>query len=99
MSKKNPLPIGFSCMGTDFSVIRMPDLMKLSNCMGQTRQSESEILVDASLTGDQMWHTYFHEMVHVILGSLGRQDLNQDEAFVDAVAGLMYQIHKTSIVD
>lgn len=96
MSKKNPLPIGFSCMGIDFNVARMPELMKLSNCMGQTRQTESEVLVDASLTGDQMWHTYYHEIVHVILGSLGRQDLNQDEAFVDAVAGLFYQIQKTS---
>lgn len=96
MSKKNPIPVSFECMGTTFDVVRYPELMKVSNCMGQTRQNESEVLIDSSLTGDQLWHTYYHEIVHVILGSLGRNDLNVDEAFVDAFAGLLYQIQKTS---
>jgi hypothetical protein len=96
MSKKNPIPVSFECMGTTFNVHRYPELIKLSNCMGQTRHNENEVLVDASLTGDQLWHTYYHEIVHVILGSLGRNDLNGDEAFVDAFAGLLYQIQKTS---
>lgn len=96
MSKKNPIPVSFECMGTTFNVHRYPELTKISNCMGQTRHNENEVLVDAALTGDQLWHTYYHEVIHVILGSLGRQDLNQDEAFVDAFAGLLYQIQKTS---
>jgi hypothetical protein len=83
-------------MGTDYQVVRQPELMRLANCMGQTRHNENEILVDATLDGDQLWHTYYHEVVHVLLGSLGRQELDADEAFVDALAGLLYQVIKTA---
>lgn len=93
---KNPLPTSFSCMGTEWNVVRMPGLITLSNCMGQTRHVESEIYIDASLEGDQLYHTYYHELMHVLCNALGRQDLNNDEAFIDLMAGLLYQIDKTS---
>lgn len=97
MKKKlNPIPTAFSCMGTDWTVKRVPDLMKRSNCMGQTNTTECEIVIDDSLTGDQMFHTYYHELMHVVASSIGRQDLNADEAFIDLFAGLLYQINKTS---
>ncbi len=45
-------------------------------------------------------HTFFHELMHAVLTAMGRDKLNQDEAFVDMSSGLLMQAftsarHKT----
>jgi predicted SprT family Zn-dependent metalloprotease len=40
-------------------------------------------------------HTFFHEVSHFMMYLMNRQDLNQDEAFVDVLGGLMAQFVKT----
>ena len=43
-----------------------------------------------------MEHAFFHELVHCILFSLGKNELSEDEAFVDTFAGLLHQAMKTA---
>lgn len=38
-------------------------------------------------TESSMLNTYIHEITHVILDTMGRGDLSQDEAFVSTFAG------------
>ena len=44
-----------------------------------------------------MEHTYFHELVHCILHTIGRTKLSDDEELVDMVAGLFHQAMKTAV--
>jgi len=44
-----------------------------------------------------MEHTYFHELVHCILHTIGRTKLSDDEELVDMVAGLLHQSVKTAV--
>ena len=39
--------------------------------------------------------TLFHEVVHCILGEMGRNDLSDDENFVQSFAVLMHQFFRT----
>jgi hypothetical protein len=41
-------------------------------------------------------HTYFHELVHIILMYMNEDELNNNEKFVDTFAGHLHQILKTS---
>ena len=41
-------------------------------------------------------HTFFHELAHHVLWSMGRDDLSDDEPFVDMVGGLLHQAFKTA---
>ena len=44
--------------------------------------------VDGSIqTESSMLNTYIHECVHAILDTMGRSDLNNDEAFVSTFSG------------
>lgn len=40
-------------------------------------------------------HTFFHELVHAILTTIGKEELNADEGFVDAFGGALDQYFKT----
>lgn len=41
-------------------------------------------------------HTYFHEITHMILDSMGEGELSQNEKFVDTFSGLLHQVITTS---
>lgn len=41
-------------------------------------------------------HTYMHELVHMCLYHTGRNDLNDNEEFVDLLAGLLHQAIDTA---
>lgn len=45
---------------------------------------------------DSMEESLYHEMFHCVLDQIGRQDLNDDETFVQSVAGMLYQFVKTA---
>lgn len=44
-------------------------------------------------------HTLWHEITHAILAHIGREDLNQDEAFVDLLSNAIYQVLTTARPD
>lgn len=40
--------------------------------------------------------SFYHEMVHGILATMGKSDLNDDEDFVEGFANILHQVIKTS---
>ena len=48
------------------------------------------------LEQDQMEQTYFHELTHVILDSIGEPNLSENEIFVDKFSKALYQVLKSS---
>jgi Zn-dependent peptidase ImmA (M78 family) len=92
---KFKIPSQFDLMGQEWTVSRAEGLMTM-NMYGMTHSQHKHIAVEKDLDPDDAGHTFFHELTHAILGTLGRQDLNGDEAFVDTFAGLLWQAIKTS---
>ena len=41
-------------------------------------------------------HTYLHEITHMILDSMGEDELSSNEKFVDTFSGLLHQVLKTA---
>lgn len=41
-------------------------------------------------------HTLCHEVTHAILDTIGREDLSQDEAFVDLLSNAIFQVLTTA---
>lgn len=69
--------------------------------MGEAYNSLNYIKLSKFLKGDELplsviEHTYFHELVHVILDSMGEDRLSSSEKFVDTFSGLLHQALKTS---
>lgn len=93
---KLKIPAQIDLAGQTFQIVLDPALRKLSGCCGQTHFDDNLIVIDEQLRGDTRAVTYYHELVHAILSTMGAQDLNKDEAFVDNFANLLWQSVKTS---
>ena len=47
------------------------------------------------LSHDRKAQTFFHELTHAILDSIGEDDLNENEQFIDAFSNALYGAIKT----
>lgn len=93
---KLKIPSQIDLAGQTFQVIVDPNLRKVSGCCGQTHFDDGIIIVDQNLSADTKAVTYYHELVHAILVTMGSHDLNKDESFVDNFANLLWQSQKSS---
>jgi hypothetical protein len=69
-------------------------------CYGEADFSEKSITLCASYGGKKLTkkfkeETFFHELVHMILDSMGKDRLKYDEGFVDLFATRLYEYEKT----
>ena len=93
---KFKIPNQIDLAGQTLDVVMDPSIQKLSGCCGQTHFDEGVIIINPNLRPDTRAVTYFHELVHAILMTMGNQDLNKDEAFVDTFGNLLWQSFKTA---
>ena len=90
-------PKTFEAAGQVFTVRMDADIKEYADCCGQTHIDKALVIIDPNLaTPDIQAITYYHELLHVILITIGRMDLNSDEAFIDNTASLLWQAQKTS---
>ncbi len=62
------------------------------------RPDEKEIVVSPrikKMPESHLHHTLCHEVTHAVLDTIGREDLSQDEAFVDLLSNALYQVLTT----
>lgn len=93
---KFKIPTEIDIAGQTFVVIQDQAVKKLGGCCGQTHFDEGVIVIDPALRTDTRNVTYFHELVHTILMTMGASDLNKDEAFVDTFGNLLWQSFKSA---
>ena len=93
---KFKIPSEIDLAGQTFKIIMDPNLRKISNCCGQTHFDDGVIVIDPGLRDDVRGVTYYHELVHAILMSMGMQELNKDEGFIDMFGNLLWQATKTA---
>ena len=72
-----------------------------SNNLGKARSPLGTIEIQKTWAGkdipvDAQEETLYHEVFHCVLDQIGRSDLNEDESFVQAVAGMLYQFAMTA---
>lgn len=75
--------------------------IKRGTAYGVWFESENKIqlaktVFQKSLNEEQIEQTYFHEVTHVILDSIGEPTLSENEVFVDKFSKALYQVLKTS---
>jgi hypothetical protein len=99
MDSEFKIPSEFQISGKTYKVSIKEGLIKTGR-MGQTDFNSLEIWLDSDLKPEDIKAvTYFHELVHAIFESLGKDDLCSDEGLVDSFAGLLWQSIKTSKFD
>jgi len=88
----------FKLLGHTIRVKEIPETeWRHEDCVGLYEPHRQRILIRGGLTDSLRWHTVYHEMVHAILGAMGHE-LNNNENFVDMVAGLLHQALSTAKV-
>lgn len=80
----------FKLAGCTWEVVEteMPDL-------GSTNPDECRILINKKLTKQDKDVTFYHELVHAIMFTMGERD--QDERFVEGFAQLLYQYEQQKV--
>ena len=91
------IPETFECAGYTWKVRYDDKLKKREKCLGFTDWKLHEVVLWSKLQGDELYHTFLHEITHVVLNAMGQDKLNAKkyDDQVDAFAGLLYQILKT----
>lgn len=93
------IPEQFSILNRDF-VVEYIDADVLEEMLGVkvygcVNIEEAAILLAPHPNRDHLEHTYFHELAHCLVKAIGRDDLNEDEPFIDALGGALHQYEKT----
>lgn len=94
------IPSTFELAGRDWTVelVSASVINKLGGqqgILGLCIQHEAKILLRKSLKRQEMEHVFTHELSHAIAGTLGWEDLNNDEGKIDALGGMVHQYLKT----
>lgn len=94
------IPEEFKLNGKIIKVIIDDSYCNQEKCYGEADFSEKIITLCDRYSGSKLKKsekekTYFHELVHMILDSMGKDRLKYDENFVDEFAERMYEYEKT----
>lgn len=88
------IPSSFSVLGRTIQV-RWEEHPNSDDC-GKWDSDRSEIvLYGTGRAKDLMWHTFWHEVSHVIFDLAGQKKLSENEELVDLVGGMLHQITQT----
>jgi Zn-dependent peptidase ImmA (M78 family) len=89
------IPKQFKLLNHTWRVEMVPGLLEHEDgpANGTCDPATHIITLNSLCEPEQLWHTWLHELLHAILHTLGRYDQNDDEGFVDSVAGALAQVY------
>lgn len=94
------IPKRFQLLGYTYRVEIVPEAeWPDDSTYGYCSPQLSKIQIRQQACPEAMEHTFFHELMHAILGAMSREKLNKDEGFVDTAGGLLHQAMKTAKFD
>lgn len=94
---KLKIPKEIQLGGQTIKITVMKDLSR-GGAHGMCRYDDCEIWFDDNIKPEDLKGiTYYHELMHFILHTLGKDALRDDEGFVDSVGNLLWQAHKTAV--
>ena len=77
--------------GIPHTVIEKEDSFDVDSHFGQIDYRKAEIIINKDMPKEMKAETLCHEIVHGILVHIGRQDLSNDETFVQALGNAINQ--------
>ena len=78
--------------GVKHDVVEKEDTFDvLAKSFGMIDYNKAEITINKDMPNDLKWETICHEMLHGMLVHIGRQDLSEDETFVQSLGNAIYQ--------
>lgn len=94
------IPNTFKLLGQTYKVEYNNDKCDGASAYGLASFSENTIYLATEVNNkpiaqDAIEHTFFHELTHMILHSMGKEKLNADEKFVDLFGGMLHQVATT----
>lgn len=94
------IPEKFRLNGKSIEVILDNGYCDNEKCLGEADFTQSIITICSHDRGKKLSkkdreQTFFHELVHMILDSMGKDRLKYDEDFVDLFATRLYEYEKT----
>lgn len=100
MSLKRNIPISFKLFATKISVVFDDSHLIEKNALGESSFSESKIRLATKtwrndLPDEVILDSFYHEKVHMILDTMGRDELSKDEEFVEVFSRLLRQADET----
>ena len=100
MNGSHLIPEKFRLNGKKVMVIIDDDYCKEESCVGEADFTQKLITLASicngkKITKSEKEKTFFHELVHMILDSMGRYKLKYDEKFVDDFALLLHEYEKS----
>lgn len=95
MNARPALGDSFELMGSRFNIVLDPKLMTKKKSIGFVDADALKMFLwsdpKKTIMPDRVLHTYFHELVHLILDMMGERELYENERFVDVFGGLLHQ--------
>lgn len=93
------IPTSFELGGQTINISLKKDMSK-TDAHGLARYDDCEIWFDDNIKpNDLKAITFYHELMHFVFHTLGKDDLKSDEGLVDSVGNLLWQAHKTMKFD
>ncbi len=78
--------------GVNYEIVEEDDIFNSDgNHFGQIDYMKGKIYLNKNLSDDVKQETLCHEITHALLVYIGRQDLSNDEPFVQALGNAIHQ--------
>lgn len=92
-------PNSFEIFGQTFTVVLKKNLIKKHGALGRCNSEKGWIQIQdpeyTDVSREVLEQTFFHELMHAILDSIGQEELSANENLVDLMGSCMYQAIKT----
>ena len=92
---KFKLPSKFQLGGQTINIL-LKDNMSTTDAHGLCRYDAGEIWFDSNIKPDDLKGiTFYHELMHMLLNTLGQDAMRDNEGLVDSIGNLLWQARKT----
>ena len=85
------LPEKVTICGIPYAVTLCDDNFDMDLHFGQIKYGKAEIRINREVPPELQEQALMHEVLHGMLLMIGRDDLSQDETFVQSLSNAMYQ--------
>ena len=101
MSKKKEIPKSFELFGTTYNVVFDQQELEKEDCFGLHEAPKSLITLakqfrDTEYSEDFITESFYHELAHALMTSMGEMKLNKNEKFIEILGKLLMQFNKTA---
>ncbi len=94
------IPKTFQLLGHTIRVVVRDDLWEMAEAHGRWIKHKHLIELQRpnaqnGMTNSFLVQTFWHEVMHAILDNIGKENLSDDEQFVDQMGQIVHQVLKT----